>query len=79
MEWFNSSEVIQRFTGQPGTLTSGDPAATVTMLRDLLDKTINALTRAFSEEEYDATRASLLQLRRVANEQLAPGRRSHST
>lgn len=77
-EWFDSSEVIDHFTGTRHTLTSTDPQKSVAMLRDFLASEIGVLTGAFTGEKYESTRAALLRIRRIANEQLAPGRHSRA-
>lgn len=77
-EWFDSSEVIQHFTGTWSTVTGTDPRKSVMMLREFLASEIGVLMDAFSLEKYESTRAALLRIRRMANEQLAPRRRSRA-
>ncbi|HEX6053622.1 MAG TPA: hypothetical protein VFZ21_30340 [Gemmatimonadaceae bacterium] len=71
-EWFNAAEVLEHLRYPAAAMASADADVVVGWLREFLERDIAVVTALFSRDAYARTKQALMEIRRVANERLAP-------
>ena len=76
-EWYNSEEVLRLLDYRVQDLTSLDAKVMAQELAAFLRTNLPRVAVLFSASEYARNKQQLLQIRRMLNETLSPGRHAH--